>query len=570
MGVTDGTGCIVKGGELIDYPRGCEVVTIPDSVDTIKGIKFENGIKQIILPDSVKLIEDTEFPYKVKVNMPNGYLQQQSKLPADMTLKLARGVWLPYVTDKDLVSLFLFQSGKYLIGWCLERFKKNPNAIAKEMNIVLGSTTRGTAYTKAAEYIFENKEKIKQETIDEFYNLAVSVKAKKAVDLIGTIASKSGDKLTEDNTKEGNAIEKYCREHFTEHYLDKSLKKVNSMLADDKAFGEVLYKGSKEKVPPFIVKCVFTPYMELMKEKPKQIGGYKSDFIRVNFLDEIDKIADSFDKDSFTAALEKLSYFNIYGWQPQKMIPLCRFGTGKQIKEIISKMKKWESWYDYGAKGRSGIIVVRGALMLSDTREAMLYAEKCKCLGYYAKLRGMDEDGIRDNVLADFGFDKDGKKSFDIGGNTIDLTMGQDLTLTLYDHNADKIVKSVPKKGADPEKHAKAAAEVSDIKKNLKKVIKARNDMLFEDFLSGRTRKAESWKASYLNNPVLHKVAELIVWNQKKNTFILTKDSAIDCYGQEYVIDDKIPVGVAHPIEMDKAEIRAWQDYFLNNGLNSL
>ena len=81
------------------------------------------------------------------------------------------------------------------------------------------------------------------------------------------------------------------------------------------------------------------------------------------------------------------------------------------------------------------------------------------------------------------------------------------------------------------------------------------------------TEKADSWKASYLNNPVLHKVAELIVWNQKKNTFILTKDSVIDCYGKEYVIDDKIPVGVAHPIEMDKVEIKAWQDYFLNNGL---
>lgn len=221
----------------------------------------------------------------------------------------------------------------------------------------------------------------------------------------------------------------------------------------------------------------------------------------------------------------------------------------------------------YGSRGRSAIIVARGAIMLNDSREAMLYIEKCKQLHGYAYLRGMDEDVLRDTKLAEFGLDANGCRYFDLGSTVIEASVGQDLTISLYDTTAKKIVKSLPKKGADLEKHAAASAELSDLKKNLKKVVKSRNDILFERFLDGKTQKAPAWIASYTRNPVLHRVAELIVWSQNKNTFILTKNGAVDSNGNTYLVSDKPPVAVAHPKDMKKAELSAWQKYFTSHGL---
>ena len=62
-------------------------------------------------------------------------------------------------------------------------------------------------------------------------------------------------------------------------------------------------------------------------------------------------------------------------------------------------------------------------------------------------------------------------------------------------------------------------------------------------------------------------MAELVVWDQKGKTFILTETGAIDCLGNDYQINDKDPIGVAHPREMDLGERKAWQHYFTSKGL---
>ena len=81
------------------------------------------------------------------------------------------------------------------------------------------------------------------------------------------------------------------------------------------------------------------------------------------------------------------------------------------------------------------------------------------------------------------------------------------------------------------------------------------------------TRQAKNWITSYTNNPVLRCVAQLIVWNQGADTFILTKEGVIDCNEQPYEIKEEVEIGVAHPIEMEKAQIEAWQKYFTSHNL---
>jgi hypothetical protein len=305
-----------------------------------------------------------------------------------------------------------------------------------------------------------------------------------------------------------------------------------------------------------------------MEERPKHIGAYKTDWLRTSFIENADKVAVELDAETFIKALENIAHPDFMGYdKPQCLIPLCRYGNGAHIQQIVSAMGSWDNWNRYGASGRSAIVVARGAIFLNESREAMLYAEKCKLLRACAAMRGLDEDVLRDTKLSDFGLDENGKKLFDLGNTVIEASVGQDLSISLYDTTANKEVKSLPKKGADPDKHATATAELSDLKKNLKKVVKTRNDILFERFLGGKSQKAPAWIASYTKNPTLHRIAELMVWSQKRKTFILTATGAIDHNGDVYQVNDTDAICVAHPKDMKAEELTAWQNYFTSHGL---
>ena len=157
---------------------------------------------------------------------------------------------------------------------------------------------------------------------------------------------------------------------------------------------------------------------------------------------------------------------------------------------------------------------------------------------------------------AEFGLDAEGKKVYDLGGNTVTVTLAQDLTLSIFDGNARKAVKSIPKKGADPDKYEAAKADFAEMKKNVKKVVKARCDQLFAHFLSGEAKDGTAWQKSYLNNPVLRQAASLLVWSQDGQTFTLRDGAAIDSGEQPFPISGK-PIQVAHPMEMTAGEVSA-------------
>jgi hypothetical protein len=377
-------------------------------------------------------------------------------------------------------------------------------------------------------------------------------------------ANESESKNTQDSIDTCADIEAFCRANFDEKKLNNSIKKAG---LSNEMFEGVLYKGGKALAPAFVVKCAVIPYIDLMETRPKKIGEYKTDYLYAPICEDVDKIAAKLDKKSFIKALEEIADIPEAYHNPQCLIPLCRYGTGEHVKAISAEMNKWQNWYQYSSKGRSAIIVARGAILLNDSREAMIFADKNKCLKFYAKMRNMDEDSFRNKKLSDFGLDKEGKKTWELGNKTISVTINKDLSLSLFDNEAAKTVKSIPKRGADPVKYELAHKEYSDLKKNLKTVVKGQNNALFEMFLNGNTKPAKSWKSSYLDNPVLHRVAELIVWNQEEKTFILSEDGIIDCHGNPYDINDNIPIGVAHSIMMSKEDLKLWQKYFTTNNL---
>lgn len=574
-GLADSNGFVIINGTLLDYVGSNTRIVVPDGVEIIKRGALYGWANPLVLPSSVKIIEDESINVYQLESIPEGYLQQAVKLPADMTYRLVDNRKLNSgITLKDYAALQLFQSAKKIVDVAKYYTGRNPEDALKAMVELLKEKGKAPHYQKAAEFCLEKRRVISQETINELYDASVATKAKKAIESLAAYADKTENKddkeklasckKAEDSTDEtANPIEAFCLDIFTPALFDSFLKKQG---VNDNCFTKVKYKDSEDLAPAFVVKCAVVPYMQQLKEVPTHIGSYGGAYSSFGKDPNADRVAATLDPDSFGKMLDTLignDMPNAY----RTLVPYGRFASGKQISELVSRMNKWKNWNRYSASGRKSIIIARGAILINDSREAMLYADKQGILSTYARIRGMDADIMRDKIMSDFGLDENGKKSFDLGNTTIEVSVNKDLKLYLYDTNAGKEVKSIPKRGAEPEKYERAKAEFADIKKNLKNIVKNRTTLLFNSFLSGQTRKPDSWKSSYLNNYILHKVGELVVWNQKGKTFILTGSGVIDCYGNDYVINDKDPINVAHPMQMNVGEVKAWQKHFTSHGL---
>lgn len=347
------------------------------------------------------------------------------------------------------------------------------------------------------------------------------------------------------------------RNTFDEKAINKTFTKLKG--TDEHIAGVKLANGAA--APGYLVKCAIVPYAEQLRGRPKKISEYKTACYETQLHSQADQVAALLDRGTLLDALKKLRSSGGSAW----LIPYGRYADTEHVKQLLSDMKTWENRNAFGTTGRSDTIIARGALLLSDTKEAMLHIDKVGQLDTYAKVRGTDADTIRDTVLSEFGFDEDRKIRFDLGGNAVIVTIGQDLSLRLTDEATGKEVKSVPKKNADPELHKSASASIKNLNKDIKNVVANRKKALLAEYLSGACRSLEDWQLLYVKNPVLNAVARLVVWCQDGKTFTLTCDGAVDCNGDAYLFTDA-PVCVAHPIEVGD-QLSAWQDYFVSRGL---
>ena len=579
-------GILFKGDVLICCPEGKEGdVTIPEGVTRIEGWAFQDcnnltnvtipeGVTEIgcgafsvckkltrvALPRSIRKLEVSYPDEKLYKTMPEGLFQTADKLNADF-VTMIDGAWRKQMTPKDWAGLYLFQTAKNFQELCKSRMEKVPaDECLSAMLELLADCKKGSVYVQAANFVVEHMKEISPEHVQALYKMAAAKKSfQKAADILKPLVSTKQKKAAEPDGPFA-----FLEDAFQEEQLLKHYKEHKGVLA---RLGEVLLAdGSGQKAPKLAVLAAVMPYAE-QYQRPAHISTYKKDYIQVNLVKEADRAAELLDRESLLGLLDQLLKYHV-SWY----IPYCRYADGKRIVSLNSQMQDWADWYRYGVTGRNNIITARGAMLLSDTREAMLYLDKVEtsrgtALDEYAKLRGTKADTLRDTVLADFGLDEKGEKVYDLGGNTITVTLALDLALRIFDENAGKAVKSIPKKGADPKKYEAAKADFAEIKKNVKKVVKARCDRLFQDFLSGAEYPAKKWRASYLGeNPVLRQVASLLVWSQDGQTFTLRDGAAIDSGEQSYTVGNK-PIQVAHPMEMEPGDVLAWQKYFNNHGI---
>lgn len=286
------------------------------------------------------------------------------------------------------------------------------------------------------------------------------------------------------------------------------------------------------------------------------IASYLKD-TECQFIAIADEAAHKLDKASLHEALIKI--YRSFANPKQKidfLAPLFRYAEGSVVE------------HEYRANiNKHNEFQINRELLLSDTREAMILADKVHLLSDYAKMRGMKEDYLRDKYLSDIGLDENGCKQYDLGSETVTVWLQSDLSFVVSVPGKIKASKALPKKGSNPEKYIKANNDFTQLKKDAKKVFKSRIDRLFEDFLTGRSYECNNWKDVFLQNPLLRILGSLLVWSQNDQTFTIKGKETVSRDGTIIELQNDKAICLAHPIEMNENDLAAWQDYFIVNAL---
>ncbi|MCR4885323.1 MAG: DUF4132 domain-containing protein [Clostridiales bacterium] len=149
----------------------------------------------------------------------------------------------------------------------------------------------------------------------------------------------------------------------------------------------------------------------------------------------------------------------------------------------------------------------------------------------------------------------------------IEARLTNDLRFILFDTEKQKEIKSFPKKGIDPEKREKAEASFQETKKKIQQITDGQKAYLKRLFLTGEGIDAAHWRKEYQKNPVLMRIAQLIVWRQGDACFTVRQGNTISWDETAYQIGDAPAITLAHPMEMTEIQVASWQKYYLDNHL---
>lgn len=597
-----GNVTIQKGITHIGYCafHGCTCLTsivVPENVTNIGYEAFEGctSLKSIILPDSVASIEYGAFKGctsleviefgKSTVKLNNNVFGDT--FPSGLTDKIATlyprmgdGALKQYVLKKETwetldpslqTEIFLSRQGKPLtiaysgcinteqlipLGKAVINFIKTAKPSAKECAVAV--TYMSLFYEIAPIDILKS-------IYSELNQIKAGSKAVKTIEENTSLMKKLNSTSESDKVlpEEQRISELLKSEGLMPSNLESLIKDFYSLTYNN--FAKIQNKIGNEEAP-FVLAWMLTAH-----EKKQELNGGQPDIIseysNPGLCPEAAEIVAFLDQASLQSALLKLADENLgFSGRSKKMFlayPICRYADEELMTELTKRAPTWRS--SVSGNDAPPLLTFRQAAMYSNTRAAMLFAERYHELDDYAKVRGMDEDTFRDKYLSDVGLDEQGGKTYDLGNQTVTARLQKDMSFLVELPNG-KTAKSLPKKGADAEKYEAAKKDFAEMKKSVKKILKNRGKVLFEDFLSGKKRSAEDWQGSYLHNPLLREAASLVVWAQGKNTFTLKDGAPVNSAEQPYTITDK-PIRVAHPMEMKEADIKAWQKYFTSHGL---
>ncbi|WP_052297651.1 WGR and DUF4132 domain-containing protein [Leadbettera azotonutricia] len=312
-------------------------------------------------------------------------------------------------------------------------------------------------------------------------------------------------------------------------------------------------------------------------------------------LPECAEILAALDKKSVQQALKAL-YENWLstGADAKKkavLIPYCFYTP---INELLALKKQIYDWIDASrgalAAFASECFAANGndlAFLAVDEISQKAGNKQVKKAAQGALLRaaadlGITLDELLDKIVPTLDFDLNGKRIFDFGPRQFEATLQKDFSLALTDLSTGKPIKSLPAPNAkdDKEKADHAKAELSELKKFIKAVVKSQTMRLERVLIDGRPWKIEAWKKLFVENPIMRCFASGLIWGAYNDgklieTFRYMDDGTFNtARDEEYTLPETAAISLAHPIEMGEETTTAWkqqlEDYEIIQSIKQL
>ena len=328
--------------------------------------------------------------------------------------------------------------------------------------------------------------------------------------------------------------------------------------------------GTEEQAPVEAVLFVLRSYMGQLRTLPAyNYRWYRSDCEAFSISNEADEIAGKINLTDLLAIItetdEEPKGNNIRN--ASFMAVQGRYADSAQISRLVHLAEQLVHSKD--TRDRQLSIVLRGALLLSDTIPAAQFADKCGFLASYASLHGMTESQVRMRIMANAGEGIEVSRQFDLGDTVITASLTDDLKITLFDTVKQKTIRSFPGKGANPELIDLRKKEFEAFKAELMNYIQQRSELLHSLHMSGEYIDQQTWRQGFLEHPVAVRLTQLLVWQDSTgSTFMTANGQLIRANGESCKPEGD--VRVAHVLDMAADDAAAWRSWLVANNKKQL
>ena len=165
---------------------------------------------------------------------------------------------------------------------------------------------------------------------------------------------------------------------------------------------------------------------------------------------------------------------------------------------------------------------------------------------------------LADRIIPDFGFE-DHYKTIEAGGDTYRAFVSKDFKLNYFNED-NKLRKSIPK---DTPKEV--TAELKEIEKEIKHVVKTQAGRLEGYLISERKWGIDEWLQYYKGNPIMLIYVQRLLWGLYKDDKLIDVfycEDDLELYNvddDEIVLDEGTRIGIVHPLHMTEDLRDKWK-----------
>lgn len=356
------------------------------------------------------------------------------------------------------------------------------------------------------------------------------------------------------------AVIEYCTDNN-----DKGNQKYISWIPED-MFLDIRFSDLSEKAPAVVLQYILSEYLSL--EEPYKIKT-------------CDKMVELLHPQDLQAALENIyQYWKDNGAEAKKkmiMVPYCIYASDSQILRLKTQLKDWGE----ASRGAIAAFVVNAiamnggnvALMMIDSMSVKFPNNQVKnaakaAFAFAAKTLEIPEDELSDKIVPTLGFSKEGEKVLDYGPRTFTVTLMPDFSLSIFDNEKQKAIKSMPAPGANDDvvKATAAKKEFSELKKQIKATVQSQTNRLEKVLMNGRSWDVKAWNNLFVENPIMHYFAMGLVWGVYENkeliaTFRYMEDGTFNTVDEEeYTLPEDAAITLVHPVELSEETLAQWKE----------